>query len=635
MSGPWEDFQGQEGPWSDYAKPVKAVPALRGSGTQASPFDLSGGYAGVNIPLKSYYRDARGNVRQNQNGLLRPDGKPQGNPIIPPPKKPSVAGDVARSGLIGAVQGLDPLAGAGGDLRSGLDSIGKGFGGLDPVRAWRSGMDAITAPARRSAQRLQGSGLPGFSQIGDAALGAMDLAAAGNPLQLGARAAPTTSQVVAARQVVAGPDYVPQTTAGRYARAAGRMLPNAVVPGGVVKKAAAVALPAAFGEAGRGTAEMMGAGQGGQAVAEIAGQLVGGGVAGVNPGNVRNAVSNLRLPPPRKAMNYSDIGAVEESLRAAKQTAYKAVDDAGAVYTPQATTELAAKVAAAAASRRINPLTAGRAVGVLQEIEKAAGKPMTLDDLDSLRQFVGQSLGDGSDAEKMFGQVFKSAIDDFIDSASPELMSSGNPEIAATLVNRARQANQRWRKVEDLAAETGKRSDRAAMSGTGGNEENALRQGVYRSMERQRGLTPGEEAAYRAAAIPTGGQKILRSIGRLSPETGGLQNLGNTAMALGGFAAGGAPGAVIGTTPMVAGFVAKRIADGMTRNRVTALVQTLATGGPEAQIAQRELQALARTNPDVAGVYNEIITQLMSGGGLGAALGASSYQAPATGTAGQ
>jgi hypothetical protein len=413
------------------------------------------------------------------------------------------------------------------------------------------------------------------------------------------------------------------------------MLPNAVVPGGVVKKAAAVALPAAFGEAARGTAEMMGAGPGGQAAAEISGQLVGGGVAGVSPGNVRNAVSNLRLPPPRKAMNYSDIGAVEQSLFAAKKAAYNAVDDAGAVYTPQATSELAAKLAAAAEAKKINPLTAGRAVGVLQRVEKDTGKPMTLDEIDSLRQFVGESLGDGSNSERMFGQVFKDVIDDFVDTASPQLMSSGNPEIAATLVNRARRANQRWRKVEDLASNVTKKEDRAAVSGVGGNSDNAIRQAVLKSYESQRGLSPGESDAYRRAFMGSPGQNFLRGVGRLSPEMGGLQTLGGSIVPTIGALSNGVTGALIGGAPMAAGFVAKRMADGITRNRVTALVETLATGGPEAQIAQRELQSLARTNPDVAGVYNEIITRLMNGGGLGAALGASSYQAPATGTAGQ
>jgi hypothetical protein len=53
---------------------------------------LSGGYAGVSIPRKSFYRDARGNIRQNENGLLRPNGSPQGNPIVIP------AGDRAAYG---------------------------------------------------------------------------------------------------------------------------------------------------------------------------------------------------------------------------------------------------------------------------------------------------------------------------------------------------------------------------------------------------------------------------------------------------------------------------------------------------------------------------------------------------------
>ena len=250
-----------------------------GNGSFKAPFDLSRGYEGVTIPKGSYYRDSGGNIRRNENGLLRPNGKPQGNPIVARKgERPKVLPDVGKSAVTGAIQGLDPFLGASGDLRNGLGNI-DGFGA---VRAWRGGLEGIGAGARRKAEQLRGSGRPGFAEIGDAALGAMDLVDAFNPLMLGGRASPDSGQVAGARQSLMGPDYQPQTKAGEYARAGGRMLPNALLGGGGIgSRAAQVVAPAVVGQASRDVAAGLGAGERGQAAAEMAGQVVGGVASGV------------------------------------------------------------------------------------------------------------------------------------------------------------------------------------------------------------------------------------------------------------------------------------------------------------------------------------------------------------------
>jgi hypothetical protein len=76
--------QGDQAPTSGGFTPIPQPSRLKGEGTRAKPFDLSGGYKGVSIPKDAFYRDARGNVRQNVNGLTKPDGRPQGNPIVIP-----------------------------------------------------------------------------------------------------------------------------------------------------------------------------------------------------------------------------------------------------------------------------------------------------------------------------------------------------------------------------------------------------------------------------------------------------------------------------------------------------------------------------------------------------------------------
>jgi hypothetical protein len=171
-------------------------------------------------------------------------------------------------------------------LRAGLDSMD----GAGAIAGWRKGLEGLGAGARRNASALRGSNSPILSNIGDATLAAMDLVDAANPLMLGGRASLTGRGVAAARQQIAGPDYAPQTKTGEYARAVGRMVPNAALGGGgLVSRAAQVIAPGVGGQALRDAAAGMGAGERGQAAAEIVGQIAGGVASGVR----------YSAPPPR------------------------------------------------------------------------------------------------------------------------------------------------------------------------------------------------------------------------------------------------------------------------------------------------------------------------------------------------
>lgn len=122
-----------------------------------------------------------------------------------------------------------------------------------------------------------------------------------------------------ANSFVARHGYKPQTRAERYTEAVAEMIPNALAPGGPVRRGAAVLLPGLAGEGLRETAEGMGAGQTGQAVAKFAGNLLGGGVAAarVTRGPPRTPVNPLPRQNPnelaRRAAEYRAAG-IEPAL---------------------------------------------------------------------------------------------------------------------------------------------------------------------------------------------------------------------------------------------------------------------------------------------------------------------------------
>lgn len=78
-----------------------------------------------------------------------------------------------------------------------------------------------------------------------------------------------------------GGGYQPQGLLGKYAQAVGEFAPGALMPGGLLARAANVIFPAVASETAGQGAQALGAGPKTEAAARFAGALVGGGVAGI------------------------------------------------------------------------------------------------------------------------------------------------------------------------------------------------------------------------------------------------------------------------------------------------------------------------------------------------------------------
>lgn len=179
----------------------------------------------------------------------------------------AVAKDVAKSGGIGVAKGLIGTAGAAGDLRelmsAGVDYAGQKFG-LDPKM-----LEQFKAAVYEGAKRLPG------------------------PAGLAAQA-PSSKDIQGKIEERTGPFYQSKTIPGAYAQTGGEFLPAAVGgPAGVLRKAAAVAIPAAVSE----TAGQVTKGTQAEPYARFGGALVGGAGTALasRPGN---AAASIRAQLP-------------------------------------------------------------------------------------------------------------------------------------------------------------------------------------------------------------------------------------------------------------------------------------------------------------------------------------------------
>lgn len=407
----------------------------------------------------------------------------------------------------------------------------------------------------------------------------------------------------------------PQTTGQRYARRIGQEVGASVIPGGAMLRTAQAPLRVAAGIG----ASAVGAGAAGQTSREVApnsdtadmiASMVGGGIAPM--------AGHMMTPKPR-APSLPELGA-------SRDAGYDAVRRSNAALTPQAADDLATRLEGTLGSRKATRRMSPKAAAAVDELApEFRSTPPTISDVDDARSWIGTNVAGARDpSEARLGVQMKSRIDDYLDNLQPTDVTGTNraSEVIDTLTD-ARDKAHRIHKSQIFEAEdTGaiaKGIRRAATTGTGGNEVNAIRQNVRRVLENpklRKGFNEAELQAMREIADGTPTQNALRLFGRLAPNAGALQ--------LGGFtgAAGlaGASGNPLLMAPSAIGAGAKMLAERSTRKQVAALGDTIRNGSPlpkkqMSDSTQRIVQALMASQlaqPAQTDTRSEIARMLMA-----------------------
>lgn len=345
-------------------------------------------------------------------------------------------------------------------------------------------------------------------------------------------------------------------------RRVGQEVGAMALPGmGVIGKAAAPA-KVALGQ----IASAVGSGTGaaiaqqvapGNPLAEFAGQMIGG----MTPGGISRAV---------KGSAAAKAAPTLDELQAAKAAAYKAADNAGVVYDPKSYDKMLTNIVAAFKKERFNPKRHSVAASVFQDLVGERGKPLTLTELDQLRQIVRRDVVNPSykspdlAADGFFGEIILDEIDNMIASNK-----QGGDAITA-----ARELNTRLRKTELIETALTKAERRAASTGSGGNLNNAIRQNIRAILDdpkKARAFNAEERAAMEKLVRQGKMEDLLRWIGKFSPGGNGLIGMlqvGGTIM-----------NPSLAALP-IAGMAAKGLADGGTISKAARLQAMVARGAP-------------------------------------------------------
>ena len=301
------------------------------------------------------------------------------------------------------------------------------------------------------------------------------------------------------------------------------------------------------------------------AVAEIIGALAGGVPAGM--------VATRAL-----GLNGSDAvirpGIQEQKMRAAD--AYGEVRADPRILPQDSVDDMALGISSRMDAERINPRLHPGSSAVLDALLQDSSGPIRIEDVENLRRLTQQGLpATASPADRRLATMMTSDITDYLDNLDDPV---------ADALRTGRDAHRRASSAQAIADAETKAARRAASTGTGGNEINAMRQNLRSVLDnprKARSFTAPELAMIGDVVSGTGGQNAMRRLSRMAPSSGGLSSM----IGIGGAASMpyvALP--VMGVTE-----AAKALGERSTRKSITDLLQSLA---PDRVLASRE-QGLA------------------------------------------
>lgn len=316
------------------------------------------------------------------------------------------------------------------------------------------------------------------------------------------------------------------------------------------------------------------------AVPELAGASSLIGKAASTTGKI--SVPQIGTKQWRNAFGASEAKPTIESLRAAKNVAYEAVDEAGETFDVPAMTALRDRVKADLEAGNYVSGVDKQTDAVVSLLDRKAGTEMSLGQLDKLRQEFYKRLAAAPNEVGIRDAI--DAIDEMI---------AGRAD-TSDLMTAARLSNSRYKKAELLDLAFQKAKDQTAATGSGGNILNKMRQAVVSIIDNPKNakwFDKDEIATMRSFVEGGTGQNALRLAGKISPNGNGLM------LALNLGAAGGTGGASLLLTGAAVG--AKALADRAAIRGGDALIGKMAGGGKKAAPAPKTPATVAAPVPAV------------------------------------
>lgn len=270
---------------------------------------------------------------------------------------------------------------------------------------------------------------------------------------------------------------------------------------------------------------------------------------------VQHVLSGLKA---RSGDELSNIAANKKSTAGAIRAQMQNV---GAVLSKEKTSELNSNIAEALKDTKLIPEFTPKTAAVLKYIKTTAKQnkgQISLNDLDQYRRLLRKAR----DEDTVASSSVRKALDNIVNSLTPEDFSKGGPE-AVKYLNDFRKQYTQASKFDDVASILEKAD----------GDPNKIRSGLTRFMQNKdnlRGWTESEKAALKKAAKDGSAEWILKGLGRFGWEPNNIF-MPTAGAALAG-AGAGAPGA-LGLAAL--GTLARQARKYSARGQAESLLRTI------------------------------------------------------------
>lgn len=302
------------------------------------------------------------------------------------------------------------------------------------------------------------------------------------------------------------------------------------------------------------------------------GALLGAAAGGA--GNVVGEGISKALGGVAGAFNKQPVLKSPEEIRAAKEAAYRASEDAGVILRPEVAQGIKGKLTEDLAEFGYLPANQPRIAAVLNEIDRIGGDNFTLKGLDQVRKQAGATFDPTNPSSNAIASKISRRIDEALGRVGPEDVLTGDARVGVDKLLEARKLASQDAKLNVIQEAMQKAERNAAGTGSGGNINNAIRQqfkAILNSKSRSRGFTADEREAMEQIVRGTDTQDVLRLVGKLAPQGNGLM------MAIQG--AGVATNPAVAVPAAITGSIAKALADKGTKDSAGELARIIAAGG--------------------------------------------------------
>ena len=360
---------------------------------------------------------------------------------------------------------------------------------------------------------------------------------------------PTTDQITKSVETVTGPMYKPQNMGEEYLQTAGQFAPAAMAgPGGAVRKTAMALVPAAASE----TAGQLTKGEEAEPYARLAGALAGGVVAAGRGGN---AMKEMRKSAP-------DLATVGKQTDAA----YQRLRDAGIQFDENAYRGFAMSVVDKLRKHGWRPRDGDPISGDIKEILGRVGKPNNWDEIENLRQFVGNLPTNASAKDFARAGIIRDELDKLVDSGKLISTKGVDPAVVGTMARMARELGRK----NIIGKKIAKMQDKSEWYL--GGEESGLRNQVA-SFGKKQNLEPAEKAAFK---------KVVKREGILNALNSTGSRMGQLVLGGAGLWQGG-PVGMAGA--MAAHLAARKGSEAITKKALKNAMATVLAGRPAQKAA--------------------------------------------------